>query len=117
MGNCLLTFVDKYYEYRGSENIDERGLTIGGYKSAWLPDLVASYILDNVMDLFTNTTKHYGIYRDDGIIFLRGIWTNKMILKWIKTYQIRVNDLLDSDKLQFTTEIWRAKEGATKVIS
>ena len=78
MGNTLITFIDKYYEYGGSESINERGLTIGGYESAWLADLVVSFILDNTKDLFDNTTLHYGIYRDDGIIFLKGKWTNEV---------------------------------------
>jgi hypothetical protein len=39
MGNTLLTFVDKYYEYGGDLDVEDRGLTIGGYKSAWLADL------------------------------------------------------------------------------
>jgi hypothetical protein len=29
MGNTLLTFVDKYYEYGGDLDIEDRGLTIG----------------------------------------------------------------------------------------
>ena len=47
MGNTLLNFAGKYYEYGGSNETNERGLTIGGYDSAWLADLVASYLLDN----------------------------------------------------------------------
>ena len=47
MGNTLITSIDRYYEYRGPENVNEQVLTIGGYKSAWLADLVASYILDS----------------------------------------------------------------------
>jgi len=69
MGNTLITFKDKYYEYGGSTNIEERGLTIGGYESAWLADLVASFLLENSQDLFEQTSKYHGIYRDDGIIF------------------------------------------------
>ena len=114
MGNTLITFIDKYYEYGGAESINERGLTIGGYESAWLADLVASFILDNTKDLFDNTTLHYGIYRDDGIIFLKGKWTNEDIIRFIKTFQLRSNELLNSSKLQFTTEIWRPTKGSTK---
>jgi hypothetical protein len=40
MGNTLLTFVDKYYKYGGDLDVEDRGLTIGGYESAWLADLV-----------------------------------------------------------------------------
>ena len=52
MSNTLLIFLDKYYEYGGSSNPSNRGLTIGGYKSAWLADLVASYILEKLHYLF-----------------------------------------------------------------
>jgi hypothetical protein len=31
MGNTLLTLVDKYYEYGGDMDVEDRGLTIGGY--------------------------------------------------------------------------------------
>jgi hypothetical protein len=42
MGNTLLTFVDQYYEYDGECDIRDKGLTIGGYESAWLADLASS---------------------------------------------------------------------------
>ena len=57
MSNTLLTFGDKYYEYGGSINPDRKGLTIGGYESAWLADLVASFILDKVDEIIKDTTK------------------------------------------------------------
>jgi hypothetical protein len=35
MGNTLLTFVNKYYEYYNSKcDIRDKGFTIGGYESA-----------------------------------------------------------------------------------
>jgi len=34
MQSTLLTFVDKYYEYDGDRDPEEKGLTIGGYESA-----------------------------------------------------------------------------------
>jgi hypothetical protein len=34
MGNTLLTFVDKYYKYDGEQDIQDKGLMIGGYESA-----------------------------------------------------------------------------------
>ena len=70
MGNTLLTFIDQYYEYGGSLEAKDRGLTIGGYESAWLAHIVASYNLDNTEDLFENTSKHHGIYRNDDVAFL-----------------------------------------------
>lgn len=80
-----------------------------------IADLVASYILDNAKNLFTNTTSHYGIYRDDVIIFLKDIWTSKVIFKWVKTFQIRVGDLLDITDLKFTTKIWNHSKGTLKL--
>jgi hypothetical protein len=40
MSSTLLTIVDKYYEYDGDKDPEEKGPTIGGYESAWLADLV-----------------------------------------------------------------------------
>jgi hypothetical protein len=34
MGNTLLSFVDKYYEYDSKREIQVKGLTIGGYELA-----------------------------------------------------------------------------------
>ena len=53
------------------KNVLDRGLVIGGYESAWLTNLVVTYILDNAKDLFTITTHNYGIYRDDVIVFFK----------------------------------------------
>ena len=43
MSSTLLTFEDKYYEY-GEKGIETKGLAIGGYESAFLADLVVSYL-------------------------------------------------------------------------
>jgi hypothetical protein len=45
MSSTLLVFRDKYYEYDGNEDPDDKGLTIGGYESDWLADLAAAYVL------------------------------------------------------------------------
>ena len=64
--NQLFGFLDKFYTYYGqTNNGEERTLTIGGYKSAWLADLVASFILDNCENYF-NLCLYHGIYRYDG---------------------------------------------------
>jgi hypothetical protein len=69
MGNTLLTFVDKYYEYDGESDIRDKGLTIGGYKSAWLAHLVAAFVLENTTKLFEEAI-YDGIYRDDGLVII-----------------------------------------------
>ena len=83
MGNILITFIDNYLEYIW---LGDRGLTIEGYESTLLADLVASYILYNAKNLFQNTTIHYGIYRCDGILFLKGKWSNEDIKKLLSTF-------------------------------
>ena len=46
MSSTLTSFDGKYYEYHGGER-EYQGLAISGYKSAFLADLVASYIFEN----------------------------------------------------------------------
>ena len=41
MSSTLLNFQDKYYEY-GDDGLETKGLSTGGYESAFLADLVAS---------------------------------------------------------------------------
>ena len=41
MSSTLIYFDGEYYDYHGGER-EEQGLAIGGYKSAFLADLVAS---------------------------------------------------------------------------
>jgi len=43
-GNTVLTFSDKYYEYNGDVDTEQRCLTIGGFESAWLADVVVAYL-------------------------------------------------------------------------
>jgi len=51
MANTLVTFHRKYWEY-GETDVDQKGLTIGGYESAGFADLVAAYCFENTRDLF-----------------------------------------------------------------
>ena len=71
MKNTLVSFIDKYYKYGGEMEDEKRGLTIGGYESAWLADLVAAYLLEMMKEKFNNFVYH-GIYRDDGFMVLKG---------------------------------------------
>ena len=56
MRSTLLTFEDKYYEYV-EKGIKTKCPAIGGYESAFLEDLVASYLLENAA---INSRKSYG---------------------------------------------------------
>ena len=105
MGNTLLTFVDKYYEYGGKVNIEEKGLTISGYESAWLVDLVATYLLENVTDIF-DPTMFKGIYRDDGFVVFKDNLLKSEVAVWLERCQERIDKLVESKFLKFTAVIW-----------
>ena len=42
MKNTLVCFIDKYYKYGGDMDVEQRGLTIDSYESAWIADLIAA---------------------------------------------------------------------------
>jgi hypothetical protein len=105
MGNTLVTFVDKYYEYGGEADVEEKGLTIGGYESAWLADLAASYLLENAGEMF-DPAVFKGIYRDDGFVVFRNKLSKAEVAMWLKKFQERVNELAESEFLRFTAVIW-----------
>jgi hypothetical protein len=109
MGNTLLTFVDRYYEYDGERDIRDKGLTIGGYESAWLADLVAAFVLENTTELF-NETVYDGIYRDDGLVIMEGVRTNREIGEWLSAFQAKVNVVTGYEGLVFTVCVWREKD-------
>jgi hypothetical protein len=80
MGNTLITFEDKYFEYDGDRDVNDKGLTIGGYESAWLADLIAAFVLENTAQFF-NEAVYDGIYRDDGLVVFKGNWSKQEITK------------------------------------
>ena len=104
----MITFAGKYYEYGGSD-IESKGLTIGGYESAFLADLVAAFILENLEDMFQGDdgNTYSKIYRDDGIKVDMANKTTAEICDWYEEFQDRVNTLTGSDSLKFTMEIWK----------
>eukprot|EP00957_Ditylum_brightwellii_P022802 1719870-Ditylum_brightwellii.AAC.1 len=59
MKSTLICFRDKYYKYKGavgaSADEEDIRLAIGGFESAWLANLVASYLLKMTEDHFTET--------------------------------------------------------------
>ena len=80
-------------------------MTISGYESAWLADLVAAFILENSDEHFKDTM-FKGIYRDDGIGIFKGNWMEKDIVNWLGNFQSTINRLADSEFLKFTAEVW-----------
>ena len=43
--NCLINFGEEYFQYGKEKNPLKRVLSIGGFDSAWLADLVACYAM------------------------------------------------------------------------
>ena len=109
MKNTLVSIIDKYYEYGGDMDGDKRGLTIGGFESAWLADLVAAYILKTTENLFSDFI-YLGIYRDDGFIVMKGNKTKKEMNNWLVSFQNKVNEIAESNCLIFTAEIWNIED-------
>ena len=66
MISTLISFDGQYYEYHGEER-EEQGLAIGGYESAFLADLVASYLFGKFNANFHTKTYHV-IYGDDSLV-------------------------------------------------
>ena len=106
--------IDKYYEYGGDMDGKKRGLTIGGYESAWLAHLVAAYILKTTENLFSDFIYH-GIYRDDGFIIMKGIKTKREMNNWLISFQNEVNKIAESNCLIFTAEVWDIEDDDTIV--
>ena len=102
MGTTLITFQDKYFLYDGDKTIEEKGLTIGGYESAWLADLVMSYLLETVDQSLFDQLKYFGIYRDDGLAIFPGVQSANTINDWLVSFQLAVNEQTGNDYLKFT---------------
>jgi hypothetical protein len=110
IGNTLITFEDKYFEYDGDWDVNDKGLTIRGYESAWLADLVAAYVLENTTHLFVDAI-YDGIYRDDGLVVFKGGNRSKSkITDWLEKFQEEVNKVTKYDDLQLTVSIWGAEK-------
>ena len=112
MANIFIKFEDQYWLYGGDKSVKEKRLTIGGYESAGLADLVAAWILEMTEELFDSSI-YNGIYRDDGIDITKEEMTLEEIEEWQDKFQGEVNKLTESTYLQFTLKIWNpdAPEG------
>ena len=106
MTSTYLTFLDQYYEYDGDQDPDEKGLTIGGYESAWLADLVGAHILEEAQAHFVGTTRYHGMHRDDGLVVFKGKKKYDEVAQWMEEFQTIVNDTAGGDYLQYTCVIW-----------
>ena len=65
MDNTFVTFEDQYWIYGGFLPVEDKGLTIGGFESAFFADLAAAYLLENSEHIFEKSLFNK-IYRNDG---------------------------------------------------
>jgi len=93
MNSTFITFSDNYYRYKGLGTDGKRCLSIGGYESAWLADLVIAYILENCESHF-NDLHYSGIYRDDGLLIFPGVQTSHSVNQWLQEFQTLVDSLV-----------------------
>ena len=70
MRSTFVSFEGKYYEYHSGEK-EEQGLEIYGYESAFLADLVASYLFEKAKASF-HLTNYHVIYIDDDLVVFTG---------------------------------------------
>jgi hypothetical protein len=106
MNTTLIQFCGVYYLYDGDKEVEDRGLTIGGYESAWLADLAMAFLLETIDQKVLDETKYFGIYRDDGIAVFPGTWTQTEVEDWLSAFQTTINDKAGNNKLSFTAEVW-----------
>ena len=89
MKSTLIRFCDKYYKYKGaagaSVDNEDISLAIGGFKLAWLANLVASYLLEMTEDHFIKTITK-GIYRNDGLVVFSGVKSKRELRRWRKRF-------------------------------
>ena len=52
-------------------------------------------------------TIYHGIYRDDGLVALKGKKSVKEIKDWLDEFQKTVDKAAGNQHLQFTAEIWK----------
>ena len=71
VSSTLISFEGGYYEYHGVDNKDQ-GLAIWGYESAFLSNLVVSYLFEKSKNLLNRTT-YQVIYCDRGLLVYSGV--------------------------------------------
>ena len=91
MISTLIYFDGEYYENNGREN-EEQGLAIGGYESAFLAELVASYLFEKAKNIINQITYH-GIYGNDGLLVLNGKKIIHKIKYWLAEFPVHCGNI------------------------
>ena len=106
--STVFCFRDWYYLYTGGEdNVDDRGLTIGGCASAFLADLVISWLFYRVEDWMSPSFIMRGMYRDDAFLVFKDCLSRREKGSWLFKFQAKVNKLCGSSFLKFEAVIWQ----------
>eukprot|EP00957_Ditylum_brightwellii_P061923 4699357-Ditylum_brightwellii.AAC.1 len=84
---------------------EDVALAIGAYESAFLANIVASYVFKEIEECFAKCI-FGGIYRDDGLVVFAGRQNKHEIQVWLWKYQSLVNKLAGGNYLKFTIELW-----------
>ena len=116
MSTTLIQFCGVYYLYDGDKEVEDRGLTIGGYESAWLADLAMAFLLETIDQNVLNETKYFGIYRNDGIAVFPGTWMQTEVEDWLLAFQRAINDKAGNDKLSFMAKVWTPGGDKTTIV-
>ena len=67
-----------------SDDTDDPGLTIGGYELAFLSDLVAAFVFEEISPkLFDDNFLLNKIYRDNGMLVTKEKWDTMRFKRWI----------------------------------
>ncbi len=107
MGNTIVSFREKYYEYGVDPDPGHHGFTIGRFESAFQADLEATYIFEKLYHLLEQHIQFIGTYCNNKIIVFRGNKSNKWLQNWLAIFQKEVDQILQTVDIQFTMEIWR----------
>ena len=70
IANVFLTYGRETYYYTGAGVDGDVALAIGGHESAFLADLVVSYLMEVCSELFEGAAFR-GIYRNDGFVVFK----------------------------------------------
>ena len=84
--------------------MEEQGLAIGGYESAFLANLVASYLFEKAKSNFHPTT-YYVRYSDDVLVVFTGKKFARNVQDWLEDFQKTLNKAAGNQHLQFTAEV------------
>eukprot|EP00957_Ditylum_brightwellii_P181514 13826606-Ditylum_brightwellii.AAC.1 len=53
--------------------------------------------------------KYAGTYRDDGLTIFEGRKTTNETIRWLRNFQMQVNEVVGGNFFQFTAEVWNPK--------